>query len=81
MRPFSQRLRGHIIKQFLLNQTEKIYDGCYQFESKAAVDAYMAGDIFKMIMENPDWPDYLVRICEVHAKAAKIQKQAKANAT
>ena len=62
------------------NHEEKTYGGCYQFESKAALDAYMAGDVFKMIMENPDWSDHMVRSYEVHAEATEIQKQAKANA-
>jgi hypothetical protein len=39
----------------------------------------MAGDVFKMIMENPDWSDHLVRSYEVHAEATEIQEQAKAN--
>ena len=51
--PVFAEIEGLIIKHFLFNHEEKTYGGCYQFESKAALDAYMAGDVFKMIMENP----------------------------
>jgi hypothetical protein len=40
----------------------------------------MAGDVFKMIMENPDWSDHMVRSYEVHAEATEIQEQAKVKA-
>ena len=78
--PVFAEIEGLIIKHFLFNHEEKTYGGCYQFESKAALDAYMAGDVFKMIMENPDWSDHMVRSYEVHAEATEIQEQAKVNA-
>ena len=77
--PVFAEIEGLIIKHFLFNHEEKTYGGCYHFESKAALDAYMAGDVFKMIMENPDWSDHMVRSYEVHAEATEIQEQAKAN--
>ena len=43
------------------------------FESKATLKAYMAGDIFKSVVENPEWSDHLVRHYEVHSEASQIQ--------
>ena len=51
------------------------------FESKAAVKAYMAGDVFKSVMENPEWTDHLVRHYEVHAEASDIQNMIKQSKT
>ena len=50
------------------------------FESKAAVKAYMAGDVFKSVVENPEWSDHLVRHYEVHSEASDIQNMIKRNA-
>ena len=78
--PVFAEVEGLIIKHFLFNHEEKIYGGCYMFESKEALDAYRAGDIFKMIMENPEWSDHMVRSYQVHAEATTIQNQIKAKA-
>ena len=45
------------------------------FETKAALQSYMAGEIYKSVIENPDWSNHLVRHYEVHAEASKIQDQ------
>ena len=39
--PVFAEIEGLIIKHFLFNHEEKTYGGCYQFESKAALDAFM----------------------------------------
>ena len=47
------------------------------FETKAALEAYMAGDIYKSVLENPDWSNHLVRHYEVHEEASNIQNKLK----
>ena len=37
----------------------------------------MKGDIYKSIIENPDWSDHLVRNYEVYSEASKIQDELK----
>ena len=64
-------------KNFIFNHEEKTYGGVYMFESKAAVKAYMAGDVFKSVVENPEWSDHLVRHYEVHSEASDIQNKIK----
>ena len=56
---------------------EAAHGGVYMFESKAAVKAYMAGDVFKSVVENPEWSDHLVRHYEVHSEASDIQNKIK----
>ena len=51
------------------------------FESKAAVEAYMASDVFKSVVENPEWSDHLVRHYEVHSEASDIQNKIKQSKT
>ena len=50
------------------------------FESKKAMEDYKAGEIYKSIIENPDWTDFLVRDFEVHAEATEIQNRLKEKA-
>ena len=45
------------------------------------MEAYKAGEIFKSIVENPDWSNFIVRDFEVHAEASEIQKNLKGKAT
>ena len=47
------------------------------FESKAPVKAYMARDVFKSVVENPEWSEHLVRHYEVHSEASDIQNMIK----
>ena len=47
------------------------------FETKASLEAYMAGDIYKSVLENPDWSNHLVRHYEVHEEASNIQNKLK----
>ena len=47
------------------------------FESKDALQAYMDGEVYKSVIENPDWANHLVRHYEVHAEASNIQDQIK----
>ena len=69
-----------ILKNFLFNHDTKTYGGCYMFENKKAMEAYKAGEIFKSIVENPDWSNFIVRDFEVHAEASEIQKNLKGKA-
>ena len=50
------------------------------FNSKDDMEAYKKGEIFKSIIENPDWSDFIVRDFEVHAEASEIQKNLKSKA-
>jgi len=47
------------------------------FESKRALKAYMVGDIFKSVVENPDQSNHLARHYEVHLEASDIQNMLK----
>ena len=71
--PVFAEIDGLIHKNFIFNHEEKTYGGVYMFESKAALKAYITGDIFKSVVENPEWSDYLVRHYEVHSEASQIQ--------
>ena len=71
--PVFAEIEGLIHKNFIFNHEEKTYGGVYMFESKGALKAYMAGDIFKSVVENPEWSDHLVRHYEVHSEASEIQ--------
>ena len=71
--PVFAEIDGLIHKNFVFNHEEKTYGGVYMFESKATLKAYMAGDIFKSVVENPEWSDHLVRHYEVHSEASQIQ--------
>ena len=71
--PVFAEIDGLIHKNFVFNHEEKTYGGVYMFESKATLKAYMAGDIFKSVVKNPEWSDHLVRHYEVHSEASKIQ--------
>ena len=71
--PVFAEIDGLIHKNFVFNHEEKTYGGVYMFESKTTLKAYMAGDIFKSVVENPEWSDHLVRHYEVHSEASQIQ--------
>ena len=75
--PVFAEIDGLIHKNFVFNHEEKTYGGVYMFESKATLKAYMAGDIFKSVVENPEWSDHLVRHYEVHSEASQIQDSQK----
>ena len=75
--PVFAEIEGLIIKHFLFNHEEKTYGGCYQFESKTALDAYMAGDLFKMIMENPDWSDHMEEVTKFMQKLLRSKNRLK----
>ena len=71
--PVFAEIDGLIHKNFVFNHEEKTYGGVYMFESKATLKDYMAGDIFKSVVENPEWSNHLVRHYEVHSEASQIQ--------
>ena len=50
------------------------------FENKKALEDYKASEIYKSIIENPDWTEFLVRDFEVHAEATEIQNRLKEKA-
>ena len=64
-------------KYFIYNHQEKIYGGVYMFENKAALNAYISGDIYKSVPENPHWSNHMVRHDEVHEEASNIQNKLK----
>lgn len=75
--PIFAEIPGLTHKHFIFNHETKTYGGIYMFESKAAMEAYMAGDIYKSVIENPEWSNHLVRHFEVHEEASNIQQQLK----
>ena len=46
-------------------------------ETKKAMEAYKQGEIFKSIVENPDFKNVTSKEFCVHAKASEIQKNLK----
>ncbi len=78
--PVFAEVDGLIVKNFLFNHETKTYGGCYMFNSKDDMEVYKKGEIFKSIIENPDWSDFVVRDFEVHAEALEIQKNLKEKA-
>ena len=78
--PIFAAIDGLIHKNFIFNHEEKTYGGVYMFESKKALNAYLDSDIYKSIIENPDWSNHLIRHYEVHSEAAEIQNMIKKGA-
>ena len=75
--PIFAKIDGLIHKYFIFNHEQKTYGGVYIFESKDALRAYMDSEIYKSVIENPDWSNHLVRHYEVHSEASNIQNQLK----
>ena len=44
------------------------------------MEDYKTGEIYKSIIENPGWTDFLVRDFEVNAEATEIQNRLKEKA-
>ena len=59
--PIFAAIDGLIHKNFIFNHEEKTYGGVYMFESKKTLNAYLDSDIYKSIIENPDWSNHLIR--------------------
>jgi len=75
--PIFANIDGLIIKNMLYNHETKTYGGCYMWETKEAMEAYKQGEIFKSIVENPDFNNVTSKEFCVHAKANEIQKELK----
>ena len=75
--PVFAGIEGLLHKNFIFNHAENTYGGIYMFESNAALENYLAGDIYASVEGNPDWSDFLVRQFEVHAEASAIQRSLK----
>ena len=59
---------------------KKMYSSCYMFNSKEDMESYIKSKIFKSIIENPDWSDFIVRNFEIHTETLEIQKNLKEKA-
>ena len=75
--PTFANIDGLIIKNMLYNHETKTYGGCYMWETKEAMEAYKQGEIFKSIVENPDFKNVISKEFCVHTKASAIQKELK----
>lgn len=75
--PAFANIDGLIIKYMIFNHETKTYGGCYLFETQEALDAYKQSEIFKSIVQNPDWRRLSVSEFEVLAEATEIQKRLK----
>ena len=75
--PIFANIDGLTVKNFLYNHETKTYGGCYMWETKEAMEAYKNGEIYKMIVENPDFKNVTSKEFCVHAKANEIQKELK----
>ena len=71
--PIFAAIDGLIHKNFIFNHKKKTYGGVYMFESKSALNAYLDSDIYKSIIENPDWSNHLIRHYEVHSEASEFR--------
>ena len=52
---------GLIVKNFQFNHETKIIWRFYMFNSKKDLEALKKREIFKSIIENPDWSDFVIR--------------------
>ena len=64
-------------KYFLFNHETKIFGGCYLWKDKTSLDAYKAGEIYKSIINNPDFENVTTSEFEVHEKASLTQEKMK----
>ena len=64
-------------KYFLFNHETKIFGGCYLWEDKTSLDAYKAGEIYKSIINNPDFENVTTSEFEVHEQASLTQEKMK----
>ena len=75
--PIFAEVEGLIVKNMLFNHETKTYGGCYMWETKEAMEAYKAGEIFQSIVENPDYHNVTSKEFVVHMESNKIQEQLK----
>lgn len=78
--PVFAHIEGLIIKHMLFNHETKVYGGCYMFETKEALEAYKQGEIYKSIVENPEWTNFKISQFEVYGEASEIQEKLKSQA-
>ena len=50
------------------------------FNNKEDMESYIKGEIFKSIIENPDWSNFIERDFEIHTETSEIQKNLKQKA-
>lgn len=77
--PTFANIEGLIMKYMIFNHETKVYGGCYMFESKQALDAYKQGDIYRSIINNPDWTNITASEFEVLDEATEIQERLKSS--
>ena len=75
--PIFANISGLKHKYFLFNHETKIFGGCYLWEDKASLDAYKAGEIYKSIINNPDFENVTTSEFEVHEQASLTQEKMK----
>ncbi len=75
--PIFANISGLKHKYFLINHETKIFGGCYLWEDKTSLDAYKAGEIYKSIINNPDFKNVTTSEFEVHEKASLTQEEMK----
>ena len=75
--PIFANIPGLKHKYFLFNHETKIFGGCYLWEDKTSLDAYKAGEIYKSIINNPDFENVTTSEFEVHEKASLTQEKMK----
>ena len=73
--PIFANISGLKHKYFLFNHETKIFGGCYLWEDKASLDAYKAGEIYKSIINNPDFENVTNTQFEVHEQASLTQEK------
>ena len=75
--PIFANISGLKHKYFLFNHETNIFGGSYLWEDKASLDAYKAGEIYKSIINNPDFENVTTSEFKVHEQASLTQEKMK----
>ena len=75
--PIFANISGLKHKYFLFNHETKIFGGCYLWEDKASLDAYKTGEIYKSIINNPDFENVTTSEFEIHEQASLTHEKIK----
>jgi len=61
-------------KLWLLNESDNSAGGIYLFEDQASVDAYLEGDIFKILRNSPALTNIEIKVFDIMPELTKISR-------
>ena len=67
-------VKGLKWKLWLMNESNSTAGGIYLFEDQASVDAYLAGDMVKMLKNSPALSNIEVKVFDVMPELTKISR-------